>query len=158
MRLILHGEVARGRGVRSTPQGRPSSAMQAPCNQSSTASTGLGGRWNWNSSAGFSRDSQGQRAGVLQPRHAGKGARTDAAREEHGYSLRTLQKPNAGNNYRNFRKLFPKGEAMDFLTQKKVDLAMVAHEHHAQGGTVGHGCHQDVRPERYGTDVPGAGA
>ena len=44
-------------------------------------------------------------------------------------------------------------------TQKrKVDLAMVAHEHHAQGGTVGHGCHQDVRPERYGTDVPGAGA
>ena len=34
------------------------------------------------------------------------------------------QKPNVENNHRNLRKIFPKGESMDEVTQEKVNLAM----------------------------------
>ena len=34
------------------------------------------------------------------------------------------QKPNVENNHRNLRRILPKGESMDFLTQEKVNLAL----------------------------------
>ena len=42
------------------------------------------------------------------------------------------QKPNLKNNHRNLRRILPKGESMDFLTQEKVNLPL-PHEQRDQG-------------------------
>lgn len=63
------------------------------------------------------------------------------------------QKPNVENNHRNLRKIFPKGESMDFLTQEKVNLAM-SHMNSMLRGALGNVPAVRMFAQCYGEDVP----
>ena len=62
------------------------------------------------------------------------------------------QKPNVENNHLNIRKIFPKGESMDHVTQDRVDLAM-SHMNSMLRRSLGDVTAIDLFAKCYGEDV-----